>query len=107
LARKAVEQEPEHCGFRNTLGVASYRAGDWKAAIQALQKAEELAPGKILAWNAFFLAMAHWQLGEKEPACKQYEQAVSWMEKNRPKDEELVRFRAEAEALLKTKEKKN
>jgi tetratricopeptide (TPR) repeat protein len=106
-ARKAVELEPEHGGFRNTLGVACYRAGDWKAAIQALEKAEELAPGKILAWNAFFLAMAHWQLGEKERARKEYEQAVSWMEKNQPNDEELRRFRAEAEGLLKAKEKKD
>ena len=29
------------------------------------------------------------------------------MEKNQPKDEELIRFRAEAAALLGVKEKKN
>ena len=103
-ARKAVELEPEHGEFWNTLGVASYRAGDWKAAIAALQKAEESAPGRQLAWNAFFLAMAHWQLGEKEHARKEYEQAVSWMEKNRPRDEELLRFRAEAAELLGVRE---
>src|SRR5262249_35760077 len=100
LARKAVEIESEHGGFWNTLGVASYRAGDLKAAIEALDKAEKLAPGKFLAWNAFFLTMAHWQLGEKEQARKEYEQAVQWMEKKHPKDEELRRFRAEAEELL-------
>jgi serine/threonine protein kinase/Flp pilus assembly protein TadD len=105
LARKAVELEADRAESHNTLGAAFYRTGDWKAAIEALEKAENLAPGKYLAWNAFFLAMAHWQLGEKEHARQEYEQAVSWMEKNRPKDEELRRFRAEAQELLTAKEK--
>ena len=48
----------------------------------------------------FFLAMAHWQLSDKEQARKWYDQAVEWMEKNKPEDEELLRFRAEAAALL-------
>ena len=29
-----------------------------------------------------------------------YERAVQWMEKNKPQDEELLRFRAEAAKLL-------
>jgi hypothetical protein len=48
----------------------------------------------------FFLAMAHWQLGEKDEARKYYDKAVAWMDKNKPDDEELRRFRAEAAALL-------
>jgi hypothetical protein len=48
----------------------------------------------------FFLAMAHWQLGEKDKARAWYDQAVAWMDKNRPQDAELKRFRAEAAALL-------
>jgi tetratricopeptide (TPR) repeat protein len=107
LARRAVELWPAHGGFTNTLGVAYYRAESWKAAIEALEKAEKLAPGKQLAWNAFFLAMAHWKLGEQEQARKEYQQAVQWMEKKHPKNEELRRFRTEAEELLKISEKKN
>jgi serine/threonine protein kinase/Flp pilus assembly protein TadD len=107
LSRKAVELAPENGGFWNTLGVASYRVGDWKTAIAALNKAEELVPGKIQAWNLFFLVMAHWQLGEKELARKEYERAVKWMEEKKPRDEELRRFRAEAEELLGIREKKN
>jgi serine/threonine protein kinase/Flp pilus assembly protein TadD len=105
LAQKAVELAAHRGESHNTLGVAFYRAGDYKAAIEALEKSEELARGEYLAWNAFFLAMAHWKLGEKEQARKEYEQAVQWMEKNRPRDEELRRFRAEAEELLTAKEK--
>ncbi len=100
LASKAVELAPAKPAYWNTLGVAQYRAGSWHQAIRSLEKAEALAPGRHVAWNAYFLAMAHWQLGEKEPAHKEYERALEWMERNRPKDEELRRFRAEAEELM-------
>jgi serine/threonine protein kinase/Flp pilus assembly protein TadD len=98
-ARKAVDLAPEQGNFWNTLGVALYRAGDWAEARAALSKSMALRRGaESLDW--FFLAMAHWQLGEREEARKRYQQAVDWMAKNRPKDEELRRFRAEAAELL-------
>jgi tetratricopeptide (TPR) repeat protein len=100
LAKKAVELDQNAGTNWNTLGVAHYRAGDWKAAIEALKKSDELLKGKELSFNAFFLAMAQWRLGNKAEARKWYDQAVQWMEKNQPKNEELVRFRAEAEKLL-------
>ena len=49
--------------------------------------------------------MAHWQLGDKKQARQWYDKAVSWMDKNKPQDDELRRFRAEAEALLGIPEK--
>jgi hypothetical protein len=55
--------------------------------------------------DGFFLTMAHWQLGHKTEARKWYDQAVHWMEKNKPKDDELRRFRAEAEELLQIKDR--
>jgi hypothetical protein len=48
------------------------------------------------AFNGFFLAMAHWQVGDKKQARRWYDKAVLWMEVNRPGDDELRRFRAEA-----------
>jgi hypothetical protein len=54
--------------------------------------------GDALDW--FFLAMAHWQQGDKEQARTWYGRAVQWMEKNRPQDGELRRFRAEGAALV-------
>ena len=44
--------------------------------------------------------MAHRRLGREDVARTWYDKAVAWMEKNRPRDEVLVRFRAEAAALL-------
>jgi tetratricopeptide (TPR) repeat protein len=107
LARKAAEKAPR-AGIWNTLAVAHYRTGAWKAAIEALEKSEALAPDKHLAFNGFFLAMAHWQLDQKGEARKWYDRSVQWMEKSQPQNEELRRFRAEAEELLgiKAKQKK-
>src|SRR5262249_23968031 len=36
LARRAVEQAPTQATFWNSLGVARYRAGDWKGSMEAL-----------------------------------------------------------------------
>jgi hypothetical protein len=44
--------------------------------------------------------MAYWQRGDRERARSWYERAVAWVEKNKPEERELRRFRAEAEALL-------
>jgi len=107
LAQKAVDMAPKEGNHWNTLGVAHYRAGDWKAAIEALEKSKELLGDTELSFNAFFLAMAHWQLGSKDEARKWYDQAVRWMEKNKPQDEELGRFRAEAAELLRVDQKKD
>jgi tetratricopeptide (TPR) repeat protein len=101
---KAVELEPKQGISWNTLGVALYRAGDWKAAIEALNKSMELRNGGDSS-DWFFLALAHWQLGKQEEARKWYEKAVEWMEKNQPEDQELRRFRNEAEDALGMKRK--
>jgi non-specific serine/threonine protein kinase/serine/threonine-protein kinase len=99
LAKRAVELAPNDGNYWNTLGVANYRGGDGKAAIAALEKSMALRKGgDSLDW--FFLAMAHWQLGDKEEARKCYRRAVEWMQKNKPNDEALRRFRAEAATLL-------
>ena len=80
---------------------SKYRTGDWKGAITALEKSEALdAHKENLAGNGFFLAMAHWQLGQKDQARQWYDKAAAWMEKRRPHDEQLIHFRAEAAALL-------
>ncbi len=65
----------------------------------ALKKSMECRGGGN-SFDWFFLAMAYWNLGEKEEARKWYDRAVEWMETKRPDDAELARFRAEAAALL-------
>ena len=99
LAKRAVELAPGNGLYWNILGVAQYRNGDWKAAVEALLKSIQFRNGGD-SFDFFFLAMAHWQLDEKEKARAWFEKAVAWMDKHEPNDEELKRFRAEATVLL-------
>jgi tetratricopeptide (TPR) repeat protein len=100
FARKAAEIEPSGPHIWNTLGVALYRARDYRAAIEALKKSEELGHGRDFGFNAFFLALSHWQLGERDEARRWFGEAVRWMHEKKPNDEELRRFHAEAEATI-------
>jgi len=124
LATKAIELAADDAQSWIILGVAYYRAGDAKAAIEAIEQSMQLsAGGDASGW--FFLAMACWRKGDKEKARSWYDKAVQWMEKKPSQDEvpglfparrvamstpvspltgsqdeELRRFRAEAAALL-------
>jgi tetratricopeptide (TPR) repeat protein len=98
LARKALELAPKDGDYWNTLGVALYRAGEYKEAVAALEKSLALQGDNPFDW--FFLAMAHGRLTHGEQARRHYDQAVQWMQKHLRRDEELERFRAEAEQTL-------
>jgi serine/threonine protein kinase/Flp pilus assembly protein TadD len=99
LAKKAVQSEPQRANYWTTLGTAHYRAGAWQAAVTALEKSLDLEDqGNSYDW--FFLAMAHWQLGNKEEAHRFYDLAVQTMAKTQPNNKELRLFCAEAADLL-------
>jgi eukaryotic-like serine/threonine-protein kinase len=99
--------------YLNTLGVAYYRAGQMKEALAALERSLELAKAgekpddsHYVCEDWFFLAMVNARLDRKDEGRKWFDQAVKWMEKNEPKNEELCRFRAEAAGVLELKERK-
>jgi tetratricopeptide (TPR) repeat protein len=102
----ARRSNPEHPIYRqylglhwHVLGVAQYRQGKWRDAVDTLEKGMALrAGGDGSDW--FVLAMAHRQLGDEEQARKWYAQAVHWTEEKQPGDAELRRFRTEAAELL-------
>ena len=99
LARTAVGRSPQIGTFRRTLGIVYYRAGNWNETIAALKKATQPhRPGD--ASDGLVLAMAHWQRGDKVEARTWYTQAIDWMDKYKSQDDDLRRFRAEAEDLL-------
>jgi tetratricopeptide (TPR) repeat protein len=99
LAQKVVDRNPQRGVSWNTLGVARYRAGDWGAAVAALEKSLALCKGGDCG-DWFFLAMAHWQRGEQDQARRWYDQAAQWMEQHTPRHEEWRHFRTETEELL-------
>ena len=99
LANRAIELAPGYWTSWNVLGVAHYSAGHWKEAIGALEESMQVRPsGDSHDW--FFLAMAYWQLGDKEQARKWSDKAIEWMDKNLSGKPELIRYRAEAAELL-------
>jgi WD40 repeat protein/Tfp pilus assembly protein PilF len=98
LALRAVELSPDEGMYWNTLGTAQFRAGDWRSAIWALEKSSAIKGCN--SYDDFFLAMARWQLGERDRAVRLYERAIRWMEQIEPESAELRRFRAEAAELL-------
>jgi tetratricopeptide (TPR) repeat protein len=99
LAVRAIKLAPGQGFIVNTLGVVHYRLGEYPEAVRVLSQAAEL---RKVPWadDWFFLAMAHWRLGETEPARRALARAIALMEKNAPDNEELLRFRAEAERLM-------
>ncbi len=92
LASEAVKLSP--FGTTLTLGVARYRAGDWKEAIEALKESQGDACGLC------FLAMAHWKEGHIEEAHGYYYSALDWIEKNKSKQKAFRRFCVEAAEVL-------
>lgn len=99
LAEKAVTHEPEQAAYWNTLGMARYRKGDWAKACAALEKSMERSNGGN-PHDWFFLALAGQRLGETERARDWRAKAVRWMDERHRHDEDLTRYRAEADALL-------
>jgi hypothetical protein len=81
------------------LGEAEYRAGHWDAAIEALDRSAKLGFA-VGPEEAFFRAIAHWQVGHKKEARQWYDRAVGGMDRQRSRNDDLRRLRAEAAALL-------
>src|SRR5262249_15588456 len=99
LAGDAVLRQPATGAYWGTLGVARYRPGNWRGAIDALEKWGELQPPGHGA-GEFFLAMAYGRLGDQKEARARYDCAARWVDQAGPQDPELRRFRAEADEVL-------
>jgi tetratricopeptide (TPR) repeat protein len=98
-ARRAVELNPMDGGVVNTLALAEYRAGHWPESIAASERSMAVQNGaETLDW--FFLAMAHWQQGDKDEARKWFDQAVARTKEKDPKNTDLRQFWMEAAELL-------
>ncbi len=81
-----------------TLGVAHYRHGDWKAAVEALDR-PNLNRGWQDIWSLFFLAMAEWRLGHRTEGERWYNTAVAKRNGQKP-SAQLLRLKTEAGRLL-------
>jgi tetratricopeptide (TPR) repeat protein len=105
LAQKSVAADPSKGNAWNTLGVAYFRIGKWESSIHAVKNSLQSSD----RWPShFFLAMAHFRMGDKAAAQGWYDQAGRWLDGNDPDRmalspesvEDLTRLRREAELLL-------
>jgi serine/threonine protein kinase/WD40 repeat protein len=104
MAQKAVQLAPQSPLCRNTLGVALYRAGRYREAIEALRSNLEGQFDRFLPWDLYFLAMSHHQLGQRDKAREYRRWAERWSRGQKALAAEHIRelaaIREEAEALL-------
>jgi WD40 repeat protein len=86
LAEKAVRLSPNDRNrliYRNTLGVAYYRHRRYREAIEMLRPNLETQADWALAFDLYFLALSHHQLGETQRARDYYDWAVRWSQAQR------------------------
>jgi serine/threonine protein kinase/tetratricopeptide (TPR) repeat protein len=100
LAKRAAELTPGDARAWSILGLAQYRAADYRGAVESVRKGYELSDREDW-WDFFLLAMAEWQLGNREAAQEWYATAIDWL-KAHPQlvGGNAYRFRAEAKELL-------
>jgi hypothetical protein len=104
-AQKANELSANTPLFGNTLGVALYRTGRFREAVSVLEKDLEAGTGSQDAFDLFFLAMAHHQLGDAAKAKECEDRGGRWFQERRGKlpsewVKELTAFQAETRAVL-------
>jgi serine/threonine protein kinase/WD40 repeat protein len=104
LAEKAVRKQPKNPNYCNTLGLAFYRTGQYRQAVEILRPNLRSQEAAALAYDLYILAMSCHRLGEIERARDYYTWAVRNSDAQKGPSpallEELSAFRAEAEALL-------
>ncbi len=103
-AEQACQGEPKEGNFRNTLGVAQYRNGQYREALESLKASDQANQadhqGSMPA-DLAFLAMAHHRLGHRAEAANCLERLQKAMKTPRWRaDQESIGFLHEAEALL-------
>jgi serine/threonine protein kinase/WD40 repeat protein len=117
LAEKALRLAPGDANFRNTLGLAYYRAGRYRDAVQLIRPNLRSQSDKTMPYDLYFLAMSLHRLGETARARDHFDSAVRWTQMQHglhgvPLDEPegnegLAAFRAEAAHVLGLDREKN
>jgi serine/threonine protein kinase/WD40 repeat protein len=101
LAEKAARLDPVN---RTTLGLAYYRAGRYREAVEVVRANLDRQENWGLAFDLYVLAMSCHKLGETARARDYYDWAVRWPRTHKQLSSrnlvELDMFRAEASELL-------
>jgi tetratricopeptide (TPR) repeat protein len=83
LADAGLAEVPRHEMLHQVRGIALYRLGQYRAAIDAVrQSAQPLGKADIV--GTLFLAMCHWQLGNEKEAREWYAAGIDWIANQQP-----------------------
>jgi tetratricopeptide (TPR) repeat protein/ribosomal protein S27E len=99
FAKKATAIEPQNPLHWRVLGVAQYRAGNWVAAIDSLEKSMILQNGGE-GVDLYTAAMAYWQTGNKTRAREFFQKADAWKKKEHVISADLEGLDGEAASLV-------
>jgi tetratricopeptide (TPR) repeat protein len=99
LARHAVEIDPHHWIYWHTLGIALYRAEDYRESIEALTRSLKSKASKD-GYSFFWLAMAHLQLGEGKKGREWLNKGIRWVDANPSSDSSLHNYQVMAKWLM-------
>lgn len=99
LADRACTLEPDNANYRKTLSLAHYRVKDWPGASSEIEHSMRLRGGGD-ANDWVILAMIRWQQGAKVEARRWYDEAATEIKRQGRADNDLLRLRDEASALL-------
>jgi WD40 repeat protein len=106
-AHEAYRLAPDRGDLLNTLGVARYRAGEYRAALEVLTDSDKIQSVRFQGSHPAdlaFLAMAHHQLGEKAQAEEALGRLREAMKQPRwSREPETRAFAQEAESLFRSK----
>ena len=94
LARMALADDPNRHSLWNTLGAASYRAGLFDLAVEALERSTDLGGGT--GFDFAYLALARRALGDRDAARAWSARAFDWAATHRPDHDGLRRLCDEA-----------
>ena len=98
IAEAGVERVPASAALWMALGVGRCRGKKWQEAVDALNESIQLGGGNSCLH--FFLAIAHWQLGERLESLTWYERAVDGLHEHAAQERDFARCRAEADASI-------
>jgi|GEM_PF-530593 len=98
-AGTAIRLSPLDGAAHTTLSLIHYRMRQWQQALDASQRALDLYC-RPRAFDLLLQAMAHWQLGERGQALKQYRRAVGRLRESQPPTSSEVELQREAGRLL-------
>ena len=100
LSEEASKLLPGTTAHLRPLGVAQYRLGDYRAALQSLSKVRQLSPDFKDSVYLFYLSMAYGRMNEAEKAREFFDLAAQWRLSDLTAEAHVRKLCAEAAELL-------